>query len=186
MQTEALVTLAEYLAFEAEAEVKHEYWHGRIVAMAGETYNHNAVKDDLVAALRQHATCDVLSSGLRVRAPGYGRENYAYPDGVVMCSQKQFDETKNPPTLLNPTVLIEVASDSTRSRDFADKLEAYFRLESLQEYWIVEADRPYVVRYERRDGRILVHMIPDLDQPLQSDTLGVSLPLREIYRRVPI
>ncbi len=184
MQTDALVTPEEYLAFEAEAEIKHEYWRGRIIAMAGETYNHNAVKDDLVAALRRHSTCDVLSSGLRVRAPGYGRENYAYPDGIVMCGQKRFDETTNPPTLLNPTVLIEVVSDSTRSRDFADKLEAYFRLDSLQEYWIVEADRSHVVRYERREGRILVQMIPDLDQSLQSEALGVSIPLREIYRRV--
>ena len=52
-------------------------------------------------------------------------------------------------------------------------------------YWIGETDRPYVVRYERREGRILVHMIPDLDQALQSEALGVSIPLREIYRRVP-
>ena len=96
MQTDALVTLEEYLTFEAQAEVKHEYWRGRIIAMAGETYNHNAVKDDLVASLREHAMCDVLSSGLRVRAPDYGRENYAYPDAVVMCSQKQFDTLSRP------------------------------------------------------------------------------------------
>ena len=35
MQTDALVTLEEYLTFEAQAMVKHEYWHGRIIAMAG-------------------------------------------------------------------------------------------------------------------------------------------------------
>ena len=86
---------------------------------------------------------------MRVRAPGYGRENYAYPDGMIMCEEKHFDNTTQPPTLLNPTVLIEIASESTRSRDFADKLEAYFRLDSLKEYWIVDADQPHVVRYER-------------------------------------
>lgn len=185
MQTDTFAPVTAYFAFDAVAEQRHEYWHGQIVAMAGETYNHNAVKDDLIAALRQRTTCDVLSSGMRVYAPGYGKANYAYPDGLAICTEKQFDATTQPPTLINPTLLIEVVSDSTRSRDFADKLEAYFRLDSLQEYWIVESDRAYVAQYVRSEGRISVRMIPDLDQELHSEVLAISIPLREIYRRVP-
>ena len=184
MQPRRLISPEDYLVFDATHEGRYEYWSGEVVAMAGETYNHNAVKDDLVAALRQRSTCDVLSSGLRVRAPGYGRENYAYPDGMVICSDKEFDKATTPPTLLNPTVLIEVVSESTRSRDFSDKLEAYFRLDSLVEYWIVEPDRPHVVRYERREGNILVHMLSDLEQALTSVALDVTIPLRDVYRRV--
>ena len=183
MQPERAVTPEAYLAFDAEAETRHEYWHGEVVAMAGESYPHNAIKDDLVAALRQRSGCDVLSSGLRVRAPGYGREHYAYPDAVVMGAPATFDEA-TPPTLLNPSVLVEVTSESTRGRDFSDKLEAYFRLESLQEYWIVEADRPYLLCYERTGGGLLVHMVQGAEGTLESAALGVAIPLREIYRRV--
>ncbi|MEM6646440.1 MAG: Uma2 family endonuclease [Bacteroidota bacterium] len=184
MQPGAVISPEAYLAFDAVAEERHEYWHGQLVAMAGETYNHSAVKDDAVAALREHTSCDVLSAGLRVRAPGYGREHYAYPDGLVVCGEMSFDEATQPPTLLNPTLLIEVASPSTRARDFADKLEAYFRLESLVEYWILKANRPYIAQYERHAEGIHMRMIPGMEQEIHSTALGVTVPLRAIYRRV--
>ena len=187
MQSSALLTPEEYLAFEAEAEVKHEYWHGRIVAMAGETPNHSTVKDNLVDALRnQRPECIARTSGLRVRAPGYGRDNYAYPDGLMVCEEERYDASANPPTLLNPTLLIEVTSDSTRSRDTTDKLDAYFELDSLQEYWIVEPDRPYALRYVRTKGGILVHFVRGLDQTLSSETLDVAISMEAVYHRVAL
>ena len=187
MQPEVLVTPEEYLAFEAVAEVKHEYWQGRIIAMAGETPNHSTVKDNLINALRHHRPeCTARSAGVHVRAPGYGRENYAYPDGLLVCEEEHYDTAVNPPTLLNPLLLIEITSDSTRSRDTTDKLDAYFRLDSLQEYWIVEPDRPLIVRYTRTDGGILVHLTRGLDQAVSSDTLEITLPMESIYHRVTL
>ncbi len=187
MQPEALFTPEEYLAFEVEAEIKHEYWYGRIIAMAGETPNHSTVKDNLVNALRHHRpACIARSAGVRVRAPGYGRENYAYPDGLMVCDEECYDASANPPTLLNPLLLCEITSDSTRSRDTIDKLDAYFRLDSLQEYWIVEPDRPFVVRYVRTEGGILVHFIRGLDQTVTSDTLNVAIPMETLYHRVAL
>ena len=187
MQAEALFTPEEYLDFEAEAEVKHEYWYGRIIAMAGETPNHSTVKDNLVNALRhQRPACIARSAGVRVRAPGYGRENYAYPDGLMVCGEERYDTSANPPTLLNPALLIEITSDSTRSRDTIDKLDAYFQLDSLQEYWIVEPDRPFVVRYVRSEGTIVVHFIRDFDQTVTSDTLDLTIPMETLYHRVAL
>ena len=66
MQSSALLTPEEYLTFEAEAEIKHEYWHGRIVAMAGETPNHSTVKDNLVDALRNQRP-DCMARTVRTR-----------------------------------------------------------------------------------------------------------------------
>ena len=187
MQSSALLTPEEYLAFEAKAEVKHEYWHGRIVARVGETPNHSTVKDNLVDALRnQRPDCIARTAGVRVRAPGYGRDNYAYPDGLMVCGEERYDVSANPPTLLNPTLLIEVTSDSTRSRDTTGKLDAYFELDSLQEYWIVEPDRPYALRYVRTKGDILVHFVRGLDQSLSSDTLDVAIPMEAVYHRVAL
>ena len=66
MQPDALFTPEEYLAFEAGAEVKHEYWYGQVIAMAGETPNHSTVKDNLVGALRhQRPSCIARSAGVR-------------------------------------------------------------------------------------------------------------------------
>ena len=185
MQADVLFTPEEYLAFEAVAAVRHEYWHDRVIAMADETPNHSTVKDSLVDALRrQRPACIARSAGVRVRAPGYGRENYAYPDGLMVCGEEHYDTSANPPTLLNPLLLVEITSDSTRSRDTIDKLDAYFQLESLQEHWIIEPDRPFVVRYVRTKDGIVVHVVRDLDQTVTSEMLDVAIPTETLYHRV--
>ena len=47
----ARVDVADYLALEATAETKHEFVNGEIVAMAGATLEHEAVKVGLSTAL---------------------------------------------------------------------------------------------------------------------------------------
>lgn len=151
-----IVSVEEYFRRDAESEIRLEYWYGRLVAMAGETRNHNVVKDDGVGAVRsQRPDCLVLTSGQRVRAPGYGRENYAYPDGLMVCGQEHYDDAKNPPTMLNPTLLIEVISASTQGYDLGEKFSAYFELESLQEYWIVDPNRPDVRQCSRTEDAVM-------------------------------
>ena len=174
----------EYFALDEASEERLEYWHGAVVAMAGETPHHSTIKDNVVAALReQRSDCYVRSSGPRVRAPGFGRENYAYPDGLMTCGDEQYDEQTQPPTLLNPMLVVEILAASTGHRDLADKFEAYFCLESLREYWIIDAERPHVRRCTRTEGGILVQMLQSLDETLASDVLGAAIPLRTIYRR---
>ncbi|MEM8560519.1 MAG: Uma2 family endonuclease [Bacteroidota bacterium] len=182
------VSEAAYLAFDAASEARCEFWDGEIVAMAGESFNHAVVKDDLVAAMRSRFPgCTVLSASLRVQAPGYKKSNYAYPDALVTCEPEQFDDTHQPPTLLNPTLLVEVTSDSTRSVDMDAKLQAYFLIESLREYWVVDPDRPHVLRYVRPDpqasGLAVIHLANDPDGVLTSALLTEPIPLADIYAR---
>ena len=71
MQLHTHITPEACLAFDAETEGKHEYWGGRIVAMAGETPSHSSIKDNVVAALRaRRPDCTARSSGGRVWALG--------------------------------------------------------------------------------------------------------------------
>ena len=104
----------------------------------------------------------------------------------MVCGEEHYDTSANPLTLLNPLLLVEVTSDSTRSRDTIDKLDAYFQLDSLQEYWIIEPDRPFVLRYVRTQGGILAHFIRSLDQTVASDVLGVAIPMETLYQRVAL
>ena len=180
-----IVSVEEYFRRDAESEVRLEYWYGRLIAMAGETRNHNVVKDDVVGAVRsQRPDCLVLTSGQRVRAPGYGRENYAYPDGLMVCGREDYDTSKNPPTLLNPTLLIEVISPSTKSYDLDEKFSAYFELESLQEYWIIAPDRPEVRQCIRTEGAVIVRLLQRYDATLVSEALGLEISLRVMYQRM--
>ena len=55
------VSVEEYFRRDAESEARLEYWYGHIIAMAGETRNHNVVKDDVVSAVR-HQRSDCLDA----------------------------------------------------------------------------------------------------------------------------
>ncbi len=175
----------EYFRLDAESEEKLEYWYGHIVAMAGEQRNHAVISHNALRILEgQRPDCLALTSSLRVRAPGYGRANYAYPDVLLICGEEQYDETRNPPTLLNPTLLIEVMSDSTKGYDLDDKLHAYLRVDSVAEYWILDATRPYVRRCTRFQKGYLVEVYDGPDAVLVSEALALRVPVRDFYERV--
>ena len=93
--------------------------------------------------------------------------------------------TVNPPILLNPTLIVEVTSESTAGLDLGPKVEAYFRNESLIEYWVIDAARVFVVRHTRLDGeKALRHPYTQLGDVLTSETLALEIPLRDLYAGV--
>ena len=132
---ETLMSVAEYLAFEAKSKRKHEYMDGEVFAMAGVKRNHSLIGSnattDLNIQLREKP-CEVHGSDIKIRI----REgHYVYPDVSVVCNEINFDA--NNTTLLNPIVIFEVLSKSTEARDRGDKAEDYFKLESLQNYVMI-------------------------------------------------
>ena len=120
-----------YLAAEAEADVRHEYAAGRVVAMAGASEAHNLIKDnvrtELHARLRSRG-CRVTTSDQRVKAGA----SYRYPDVVLHCGAGTFSDD-HPPMLLDPELLVEVVSGSTSEADRVDKLVEYTQIGSLRE-----------------------------------------------------
>lgn len=153
-----IMTRAEYLAFEEEAERKHEFHPfpdsgddlGLVVAMAGASLTHNQLVSNLAFELRrrlQERGFRVLTSDLRVRAD----VRYYYPDVVALCEEPTVEADVRPDTLTNPLVLIEVASSSTSEADWSKKLQTYAEIESLEEYWMVEQDEA-VVTHATRHG----------------------------------
>src|SRR3712207_6284495 len=110
MQPKTIFSEAEYLAFESTSETKHEFWQGHIVARAGASWKHVQRMTSFVAELstRLKGTCGAGASDLRVSLP---EGSYTYPD-VVVCGEPEFGPG-NPPSLLNPIVLVEVLSETT-------------------------------------------------------------------------
>jgi Uma2 family endonuclease len=145
-------TYAEYVAFERSAERKHEYVNGRVYAMAGGTPEHarlaGAVIGALSVALRGKA-CVPFSSDLRVRIAATGRATY--PDVTVVCGALVRD-AEDPDAVQNPTVLVEVLSDTTESDDRGEKWAHYQRIPSLREYVLVSQRAPRVEVFTRDEA----------------------------------
>jgi Uma2 family endonuclease len=113
----ARMTYAEYLAAETVAEVRHEFLNGEVWAMAGGTPQHGALAVSMTLALGaalRGKPCRGFSSDVRVRIPDTGLSTY--PDLSIVCGELE-TAPDDKDAITNPTVLVEVLSDSTEAYD---------------------------------------------------------------------
>ena len=119
------ISAADYLSMERNSSEKHEFAFGGIIAMTGASARHVVIVTNLVREISSQLLqrpCQVYSRDLRVCIDADNR--YAYPDDVVVCNQPKFlDDTLD--TLLNPELIVEVLSESTRNYHRGDKFQQY-------------------------------------------------------------
>jgi Uma2 family endonuclease len=184
-QAQRKLTEAEYLALERRSEVKHELVDGTMVAMAGASPTHVLIVTNLVIALGNQLKdreCTVYASELRVKIQKSGR--FTYPDVAVVCGRIELG-TEQQDVLLNPRVLIEVLSDSTKNYDRGEKFEHYRSIPSFTEYLLVAQDRHYVEHHVRqRDGRWLLEETDSIADSVVLESIECRLELAEIYAKV--
>lgn len=145
----ARMSYAEYLAFEAGAEHRHEYADGLVFAMAGGTLEHARLCGRLaflLGAALEGRPCNVFSSDARVRVEATNRTTY--PDLSVVCGPA-LPASDDPHALINPTVIVEVLSEGTERGDRGEKFRHYRRLPSLMEYVLVAQDERRVEVFRR-------------------------------------
>lgn len=181
----ALMTEAEYLAYERKAPEKHAFYRGEIFAMAGASREHNLIALNIGAELRQqlkNRRCEAYVGDMRVRVDRLGL--YTYPDVVVVCGEPEF-ANEDVDTLLNPTLLIEVLSESTEDYDRGMKFKQYRQLPSLKEYLVVSQTEPLIEHFVRRgDTYWELSEVRGLDQKLSLASVGCELPFAEVFAKV--
>src|SRR5947208_11595009 len=71
-------TYEEYLAYERNSELKHEFEEGEIFAMAGGSPRHSALASRISAALEntRPSGCTAFQSDMRIRVLATGRATY--------------------------------------------------------------------------------------------------------------
>ena len=143
-------TYEEYLAYERDSGLKHEYDDGEIVAMAGGSRRHNAlalrVGAALDAARRQNFIAFQSDQKVRVLATGKA----TYPDVSMVCGPIEGDPADpSGATVTNPSLIVEVLSPSTEEEDRGNKWQHYQLIPSLQECVLVSQASPRIERYRR-------------------------------------
>jgi Uma2 family endonuclease len=176
---------AEYLSLERQAETRSEYHDGELVAMVGASREHNLIVVNSgreISAQLKGRPCETYANDMRVNVPAVNR--YFYPDIVVVCGEPQFEDD-SVDTLINPTVIIEVLSDSTERFDRGRKFAFYRTLPSLRGYLLIAQDEYRIDAYHKdADGRWLLEDAQGLDATLALGVADCTLALREIYDRV--
>jgi Uma2 family endonuclease len=179
------MTYADYLRAEAVAEERHEFHDGEMYAMAGGSPAHARIIQQVGFVLGrglEHAPCVPQSSAQRVYLPD-GRS--LYPDAMVVCPPLQHP-SEDPDAITNPTVVVEVLSDSTEAYDRGRKFGYYQSIASLQHYVLVLQEAWRVEHYRRdADGRwtLTVH---GPGERVDLDAVGVSIDVDELYARVEL
>lgn len=178
-------TEAEYLAFEAEAESKHEFVDGQVVAMVGASRKHSLITGNTQTSLNIQLAdrpCEIYASDMRVHIDKL--KSYVYPDLSVVCGEVQllggiFD------TLVNPNLVIEVLSPSTEARDRGRKFQLYRSIPSLQIYLLVLQTDAHIERYTRMGGGTWsLTDFDGLDAQVELPAIGCELALSDVYRKV--
>lgn len=176
---------ANYLAMERASSEKHEFAYGEIFAMGGASAHHVIIVNNMVRVFGNaflHRPCQVYSNDLRLSVDA--KQRYTYPDIVVVCGQPQFVDNQFD-TLVNPELIVEVLSDSTKNYDRGEKFEEYRRIESFCEYVIVDQTRVHVERWTKRsEDTWVLWETNSLDAVVQLDSVGVALPVSDIYFKI--
>ena len=179
-------TPQEYLTMEREADYKSEYVSGEVFAMAGTSYKHTIIVSNLLRELGlqlRGGPCRAVANDLRVLTQATGV--YTYPDVVIVCGQPQFSDDYLD-TLLNPTVLIEVLSDSTEAFDRGGKFAHYRRLESLQEYVLITQSLMRVEHFVRNGESRVMTELNTSEDALRLTSVNASVSLPDIYEDIEI
>lgn len=187
LQPKVFLTPEEYLAIERKAEYKSEYFNGEMFAMAGASEQHVSIVANvmylLVGQLRGRL-CKAYSNDLRVCVSPTGL--YTYPDVVVVCGPPQFADADRD-MVLNPTLIVEVLSESTKDYDRGGKFELYRSLSSFSDYVLIAQDRCHVEHFVRQpDNRWLLSETNKIEDIIHLSSVDCHLALTEVYDKVDL
>ncbi|HYH81948.1 MAG TPA: Uma2 family endonuclease [Longimicrobium sp.] len=177
-------TAEQYLRLERAADGKSELVNGRTHAISGASRRHNLIVANLIGEIRAQLRgrpCEAYVSDMRVKVAR--TELYAYPGLAALCGEPRFEDSFVD-TLLNPSVIVEVLSDSTEKCDRGEKFAHYRRLDSLREYILVAQNVRRIELYVRHGETWVFSEVSDPTGSLTIESLGCSVSLADIYDRI--
>jgi Uma2 family endonuclease len=179
------LTEQEYLRLERQAEFRSEYFDGEMFAMAGGTREHSLIAINIGGELRHQlraSDCVAYNSDLRVKVEATGL--MTYPDVSVVCGEQRFLDDESD-VLLNPTLIIEVLSDSTEAYDRGKKFEHYRQIPSCREYLLVSQKEPRIEQFIRQpNGEWTLKEAVGLNAEIKLPSLNIVLRLAEVFAKV--
>jgi Uma2 family endonuclease len=178
-------TPEEYLEIEEKAEYKSEYRDGEIVPMTGGTTNHNKIALNLAASLKialRRKNYDVYIGDVRLWIPRY--RQHTYPDVMVIEGQPIYTGTSTT-TVMNPMLIVEVLSKSTKNYDQGDKFLYYRSIPEFKEYILIDQYQYHVMQYVKTaESQWSFTELEDESATLSLQTVDFQIELRDLYEQV--
>jgi Uma2 family endonuclease len=175
----------EYLELEVNSEIRHEYINGLIIPMTGGTPNHNQLAGNFYAMLNfalKRQPYQVFVTDQRLWIPS--RKIHTYPDIMVVKTPLEYEEGRTD-TLVNPVMIAEVLSKSTKGYDRDEKFAAYRTIPSLQEYILIDQYTMHIEQYFKTDNNQWIFSeFTDGNINLNLASISCQMTLSDIYDKV--
>jgi Uma2 family endonuclease len=175
----------EYRQLEETAEFKNEYRDGEIVQMTGDTINHSQIIGNIYAFLKsalRGKNARPFISDLRLWIPQYRRGTY--PDVMAIEGEPVFTEGRND-EILNPILIVELLSQSTKDFDREDKFRLYRSIPEFREYVLVSQYEFLVSQYIKNESnQWLFQEYEGASATVSFNSVGVQMSVSDIYELV--
>lgn len=167
------VTYTEFLEITKNSDARYELIDGEIYLMASPTHLHQIAIREIMGQFYNYfddKPCSPFNAPFDVRlkndSPNFEDDpNVVQPDILVICDKETIDEQGRYHGV--PSLVVEVLSPSTRSKDMIKKLSLYM-LSGVLEYWIVDLDNQRIAIYELADQNIKCFSVVKIGEPIKS------------------
>jgi Uma2 family endonuclease len=181
-------SLNDYWHVERRTEYKNEYIDGQVISRISVSGDHSRITMNLGLALRERALGqgwrEMLGFRVIVRQTGA----HVWPDACVFEGDGEFEihQQGDDESLLNPVFIAEVFSPDTELLDRGAKFAHYRSIPSVREYVLISQSSVGIERFVRHGDGWLYTAQTEIDGTLPLDSLGCSIPIREIYHGVEV
>ena len=154
---------------------RYELIAGEPAAMAPERVAHAEAKFMIARRLAEaveaaELPCQVFTDGMAVQIDEF---TVYEPDALVRCGERLPGDAVK---VLDPLIVVEVVSPSSRGRDAGAKFADYFRLASLRHYLILSTENRTAVHHARDDAGVITSRVVS-DGTITLDPPGISVSL---------
>ncbi|NLB73790.1 MAG: type II toxin-antitoxin system Phd/YefM family antitoxin [Firmicutes bacterium] len=165
------VSYEEFMAIYEKSELRMEFINGEIHLLASLSVTHQQVLGQLYPLFHvffKGSKCRVFLAPFDVhfRKKDITEPDVMQPDLIVACDLEG-NVTDKDRYMGTPTLVAEVLSNSTRTKDMIDKLNTY-RLSGVKEYWIVDPRQKTIIVYSLKDYEIEYYKAYELGATAQS------------------
>ena len=178
------MSVEEYLQIDRSSiETRYEYIDGYVSMLAGGTLDHNTIGANIINILRHSrrgTPCRVFTSDARVRLSS---TRFVYPNASISCDEQDRGQSDN---VQSPRLVVEVLSPSTEGYDRGRKFGFYRECPTIQEYLLIDAQRPMLEVYRREKHDLWILRAYRLDEDVELTNLGVRFPVSDVYEDVVI
>ena len=161
MPTKQKMSPEEYLRLERttlrEKGGKYELFNQKRIYMAGGTVAHSSTIFNVGLTIGNQLRQAKIKTNISIadtKVVSYlSYKNYFYPD-IVVVEGKSYCEDDHKDIVMNPTLIIEVLSESTENFDRGDKFKSYRQIESLKEYILIDSKKKSVEQFYKDESGV--------------------------------